>query len=260
MKRNGSQSAGQELEDAPEAASTLAEVAYRRLRADIVAGVFEPGQPLRLELLKQRYGLSFSPLREAMNRLQTERLVITAALRGFSVAPVSVEEMWDVIETRVLIECEALKRSIRDGDDDWEARIVAAFHALDLQVRRLGAASGERADEDLSALEIRHKEFHRSLIGACNSHRLLSLADQLYVETQRYRLPTLAGKVPAAVRDVTLEHRHIMDATLGRDTPKAQELLAAHYRRTAQFIEAKLFDADEIKMASTVLRLEPEAG
>lgn len=245
-KRNGLQAAGYEPQEA-EAAATLAEVAYRQLRADIVSGVFEPTQPLRLEQLKQRYGLSFSPLREALNRLQTERLVVTAALRGFSVAPVSVEEMWDVTETRILIECEALKRSIRDGDDDWEARIVAAFHALDLQVRRLASAAGDQDADDLAALETRHHEFHRSLISASRSHRLLSLADQLHVETQRYRLPTLAGKVPAAVRDVALEHRQIMEATLARDVGQAQDLLAAHYRRTAQFIETHLFDAARSK-------------
>ena len=226
----------------PEASFTAAETAYRKLRSDIVAGVFEPGQPLRLEFLRQRYGLSFSPLREALNRLQTERLVVTVALRGFSVAPVSVEEMWDVTETRILIEGEALERSIRDGDDDWEARIVAAFHALDLQVRRLASTTGEHEVEDLSTLETRHQEFHRSLIGACRSHRLLSLADQLHVETQRYRLPTLAGKVPDAVRDVALEHRQIMEATLVRDTGKARELLSAHYRRTAHLIEIHLPD------------------
>ncbi|MGO1074961.1 GntR family transcriptional regulator [Inquilinus sp. CA228] len=245
-KRNGSQAAHQSQE-LPEAGETLANVAYRQLRADIVSGVFEPSQPLRLEHLKQRYGLSFSPLREALNRLQTERLVVTVALRGFSVAPVSVEEMWDVTETRILIECEALTRSIRDGDDDWEAAIVAAFHALDLQVRRLATTAGGHEADDLSALEIRHQEFHRSLINSCASRRLLGLADQLYVETQRYRLPALVGRLPDAFRDVALEHRQLMEAALARDTANAQELLAAHYRRTARSIETQQFDATQIR-------------
>src|SRR3954465_1927300 len=64
-------------EDAGESApapGTLSQSAYQRLRADIVAGVLEAGKPLRLEALRQRYGLSFSPLREALMRLQSERL------------------------------------------------------------------------------------------------------------------------------------------------------------------------------------------
>lgn len=240
--RSGAQPANDEPLDSQGGAATLAEAAYRRLRQDIVAGVFAPSQPLRLELLKQRYGLSFSPLREALNRLQTERLVITAPLRGFSVAPVSIEEMWDATETRILIECEALRRSIAQGDDDWEAGIVAAFHALDLQVRRK-AASGGIGDDELIALETRHQDFHRALIGRCRSRRLTDIADQLYVETQRYRLPTLAGQNPAASRDVALEHRQIMEAALARRGDEAVALLAAHYRRTSTLVEAYMQSA-----------------
>ncbi len=219
---------------------TLAEVAYRRLREDIVHNVFEPGMPLHLELLKQRYGLSFSPLREALNRLQTERLVVTATLRGFSVAPVSVEEMWDATETRILIECEALKRSINNGDDDWEVAVISTFHALDLQVCRMEQRTDEPESESVTALERRHKDFHRALIAACRSRRLISLADQLYTETERYRLPSLAGKNPATSRDIPQEHREIMETALARRSDEAAHLLAAHFRRTAELIEATM--------------------
>lgn len=237
--RSSAQTANDEMLDPHGGAATLAEAAYRRLRQDIVAGVFAPSQPLRLELLKQRYGLSFSPLREALNRLQTERLVVTAPLRGFSVAPVSIEEMWDATDTRILIECEALRRSIAHGDDDWEAGIVAAFHALDLQVCR-NAAAGTIAEEELIALETRHQDFHRALIARCRSRRLIGLAEQLSVETQRYRLPTLAGQKPAVSRDVALEHRQIMEAALARRSEEAVALLAAHYRKTSTLVEAHM--------------------
>lgn len=227
--------------DAQTAPSTLSEVAYQRLREDIIFGVFKPGQPLRLENLKQRYNLSFSPLREALNRLQTERLVGTAPLRGFSVAPVSIEEMRDATETRILIECEALRRSMIHGDDDWEGRIVAAFHALDLQVRRSAADKTSYTGDGPSSLEKRHQDFHRALIDKCQSRRLIDLADQLYAETQRYRLPTLIARADTAGRNVADEHRQIMEATLARRTDEALTLLAAHYRRTADTIESDIF-------------------
>ena len=225
--------AGEEGEPA-----TLGEAAYQRLRADIVAGQLEAGKPLRLEALRQRYGLSFSPLREALMRLQSERLVLSTALRGFSVAPLSREEMQDATETRILIESEALRRSMRNGDDDWEAGIVAAFHALSLQVERQSRVAGKPDAADMLAMEERHHQFHRSLIAQCGSPRLLELADQLYVETQRYRLPSLVGKVTGKRRrDVSAEHQEIMEATLRR-SDDATRLLAEHYRRTAAIIEA----------------------
>ncbi len=219
---------------------TLSEVAYQRLRADIVAGVLEAGKPLRLEALRQRYGLSFSPLREALMRLQSERLVLSTALRGFSVAPLSPAEMKDATETRILIESEALRRSMRDGDDDWESGIVAAFHALSRQVERQSHTAGQMDASDLAALEERHQQFHRSLIASCGSPRLLELADQLYVETQRFRLPSLAGRISGKPRrDVAAEHRQIMDAALRR-SEDAVTYLAEHYRRTAEIIEASI--------------------
>ena len=153
--------------------ATLGEAAYQRLRADIVAGALEAGKPLRLEALRHRYGLSYSPLREALMRLQSERLVLSTALRGFSVAPLSRKEMKDVTETRILIECEALRRSMRDGDDDWEASIVAAFHALSLQAERQSRLSGNMEAADMLAMEQRHHQFHRALIAHCGSPRLL---------------------------------------------------------------------------------------
>ena len=226
--------------DGPGEPATLGEAAYQRLRADIVSGVLEAGKPLRLEALRQRYGLSFSPLREALMRLQSERLVLSTALRGFSVAPLSREEMKDATETRILIECEALRRSMRDGDDDWEADIVAAFHALSLQVERQSRIAGRVEAADMLAMEERHHQFHRALIAHCGSPRLLELADQLYVETERYRLPSLVGQVAGArPRDVAAEHRQIMDATLRRSEDAVRHL-AEHYRRTAETIEVSI--------------------
>jgi GntR family carbon starvation induced transcriptional regulator len=225
---------------ADEPAATLAETAYQRLHQDILTGVFTPGQPLRLELLKQRYGLSFSPLREALNRLASERLVIAAALRGFSVAPFSIDEMWDATETRILVECEALRRSMKNGNDNWEARIVAAFHALELQARRIKANARDASDEEVALLESRHQEFHRALIAGCTSPRLVGLADQLYAETQRYRLPSLIGRFTPKARDIADEHRSIMQAALKRASAEAVDLLSAHYRKTAETIEAAL--------------------
>lgn len=218
--------------------ATLGEAAYQRLRADIVAGAIKAGTPLRLEALRQRYGLSFSPLREALMRLQSERLVISTALRGFSVAPLSREEMRDATETRILIECEALRRSMRDGDDDWEAGIVAAFHALSLQVERQSRTSGSLDAGEIFAMEERHHQFHRALIAHCGSPRLLTLSSQLYVETQRYRLPNLVGQIATKQRrNVAKEHQEIMEATLRR-SEEAPRLLAEHYRRTSDIIEA----------------------
>jgi DNA-binding GntR family transcriptional regulator len=226
---------------------TLAEKAYAALRRDIVAGQLKPGAPLRMAQLSARYDMGFSPLREALNRLQAERLVTSVALKGFSVAPLSREEMWDATNTRILIESRALRLSIEKGDDAWEAAIVGALHALLLQ-----AARGSASLEDAAALETRHHAFHHALLAACGSGWLMEFFERLYLESERYRHPVLAQTAATppgtAVRDVQAEHEALAKATLARDADLATALLADHYRRTAQRLDAQVLqvtDTDE---------------
>jgi GntR family transcriptional regulator, carbon starvation induced regulator len=226
-----------QLSSADEREVSLADRAYSVLRRDILDGVFHPGQPLRLEALKERYGLSFSPIREALTRLSSDHLVVLSSLRGFKVAPVSLDEMWDLIATRLLIEREALDQSIAKGDDFWEARILAAFHAL----RR----SSERVTSDPAAheeLENRHADFHAALIAGCGSPSLLKIAARLYMQSERYRRPTLF-RSNISQRDVMGEHEVIMGATIGRRSAEALKALTDHYERTGHANEAVLSKA-----------------
>lgn len=229
------EAAGDELEDI-----SLAEQARRSLRRDIILGVLLPDQTLKLEFLKERYGISFSPIREALNSLESERLVVSVPSKGFKVAPLSGAEMWDAIETRILIDCEALKRSIKTGDDDWEVQLVGSFHALKLAIKSLNTASVQAETEEV--LATRHQEFHRCLLSACGSAWLKQLSNQLYAQTERYRRPTLRGNnssyKPSAAnsRDVNKEHADLLDAVLARDEVNACEILAFHYRQTGHMI------------------------
>lgn len=224
---------------------TLAETAYDALRRDIVRGVLAPGKPLRMAQLSDRYGMGFSPLREALNRLQAERLVTSIALRGFSVAPLSMAEMWDTINTRVLIEQRALRLSIAQGGDEWEAGIVSALHGLMLQSARTVDGS---ADEQ-KLLEDRHHGFHLALIAGCGSSWLLEFFQRLYVEAERYRYPMLQQRSVEQHRDIQAEHGALSQATLARDVDLACDLLAEHYLRTARFIEAQMAAAPQAQTA-----------
>lgn len=215
---------------------TLADQAYALLRRDLLDGVFAPGHPLRLEALKERYALSFSPLREALTRLSADKLVVLSSLKGFRVARFDLQDMWDLISTRVLIETEALRRSIALGDDLWEASLVAAFHAL---MRGSERSAADRTADDV--LEQRHAEFHGALIAACNSPSLIHLASQLYFQSERYRRPTLRRSGErAAPRDVMAEHQAIMTHAINRQADEAATCLADHYTRTGKVLEALL--------------------
>lgn len=80
---------------------------YRRIRADIVFGRLRPGQKLRLEAVHDDYGVSVSTLREILNRLAAEGLVLAEGRRGFEVAPVSADNLKELAELRLLLACNA---------------------------------------------------------------------------------------------------------------------------------------------------------
>ncbi|MCC5971140.1 MAG: FCD domain-containing protein [Pararhodobacter sp.] len=220
---------------------TLAEQVFHQLRRDIVSGKLKPMQPLRLDHLKKLYGVGFSPLREALNRLQSERLVQSVALRGFTVAPASQREMWDAIETRILIETRALRLSIALGDDDWESRLVGSLHALTLQHKRMADNNAAASADEDEALEARHQEFHATLISACGSERLIDFAQKLYIQTERYRYSGLHQRLPVGDRDVRAEHGALLSAAIDRDADRAAALLKRHYRLTGEMLD-RTFD------------------
>jgi len=231
---------------------TLAEKAHRMLRRDIISGAVPAGQALRLEYLKDRYQLSFSPLREALNRLHSEKLVVSTPSRGFRVAPFSEDEMWDVIETRILIDCEALRRSLARADDGWELRLTASYQALIEETDRKHRSDNESGSDlgeiDDARLEVLHHQFHRSLICGCGSQWLLDISDLLYAQSERYRQPSLRDRSYWNIeRDVSHEHKQLLDAAIARDSVSAAGLLARHYRETGRIVRRVLEQMQVIK-------------
>lgn len=217
---------------------TLADRAHDAIRRDIVTGALAPGQPLRMAMLSERYDMGMSPLREALNRLQSEGLVDAVALKGFTVATLSAQDLNDTTQARILVESEALRMAIRQGDDTWETGIVAALHALSLQSAR--AAQGQAGDAE--RLEQRHHAFHQALIAGCGSRWLMNFFEKLYAEAERYRYHSLSGRYSRARRDIDAEHSAIAEAALARDADRACALLADHYRRTQAMILAHFAD------------------
>lgn len=203
-----------------------------------------------MEDLRKRYDMGFSPLREALSRLQSEGLVHLAPLRGFTVSTLSLSEMWETVNLRILIENEALKLSIANGGDSWESNIVASLHALVLQSERKPTAE----DPALWELEDRHHTFHRQLVSACGSMRMLTFFDRLYVETERYRMPVLLRSAMPSGRNIQAEHSEITEATLARKSDKAVKLLTRHYTRTAETIEALVKEQANVNAGSSATK------
>ncbi len=220
------------------AARSLVEAAYSTLRREILDGTLQPGSKLRFEMLRQRYGFGASTMREALTRLVGESLVTSEEQRGFRVAEISLEDVADLTQVRKLIEVEALRQSILNGDDVWEANLVAAFHRLSKVEARL---PGNRVAEQ-DAFEDANRAFHMALIEACPSRWLKQMHGVLFQQTERYRRVCLCNRV--VPRDVHAEHAAVMEAVLARDVERACELERDHIQRTLDVL--KVVFADQV--------------
>lgn len=209
---------------------TLSDVAHAALRKDIVSGVLPPGSRLRIAKLSKDYDIGASPLREALSKLSSEFLVIFEAQRGFSVAPISAQELRDVSQVRCDLESEALTRAIARGDDRWEAGVVAALYNLG----KADARRRQNPEAGSAEWEDRNREFHEALVAACDSEWLKRLRDLLYYQHERYRRISL--KHPDPTRDLQAEHQAIMDAALARNTAEAVRLSQEHIDRTTRAV------------------------
>jgi len=198
----------------------IGENAYRKIRADIVFGRLAPGRKLKLEQLKSNYGASVSTLREILNRLSSERLVVAEGQKGFEVAPVSIANLREIAALRQLLECRALEQSFRAGDMEWEARVVAAHHRLARMEARM--AEGDRSHtEEWKRYDW---QFHQALISACGSKMLIDTHAAVFDKYLRYQMIALSYRGDIAAQ----EHAFLLECALRRDAARACDVLMRH--------------------------------
>jgi DNA-binding GntR family transcriptional regulator len=206
---------------------TLIERAYVQLRDDIVEGRLAPGEKLRVEHLKSRYGVGAGTLREAITRLVSDALVEAEGQRGFKVAPVALADLADLTELRIHIEIDALRRSIRHGDDAWRARLQQAWDDL-------SAFEQPVRPELRKRWEVRNARFHEALIEAAASPWTLRTLRLLARHGERYRRYAIG--LADSGRDVHAEHRAIFDHAMAGHEARAALALEAHIRATPDLL------------------------
>lgn len=228
------------------AGRNLASSLATRLRTDIVSGTLRPDAKLSIDELRALYGVSLSPLREALSRLAAEGFVVLEDKKGFRVAPVSRENCLEVARLQEMLETDALAHSIANGGDAWEEQVVAAYHSLS-RLERTERKDGASVD----AWEQQHRRFHAALIAACGSPLLLTFCASLHDFAARYRRLFLASHTFDS--DVPSEHKMIMEAALNRKPKIACRLMKTHLERTARNILETL-DGDDGSRAALPAR------
>lgn len=215
---------------AESSALTLASGIVNQLRDQISRGIIPPGEKLRLEELRASFGVSLSPLREALSRLSAEGFVVMENQRGYRVAPVSEANLLEVMRLRAELEVMALREAIARGDSEWEGEVIAALY----RVNKVEKAPAGRTQE----WESTHRALHQKLLSACNMPLLMQTCMTLNDLSDRYRRVFLEDHpIDPTVSD---EHARICHAAIERRADEACALLRSHIERTGANVLAAL--------------------
>lgn len=195
------------------------------LRRDIITGHLLPRTMLSEQELSQRFGVSRTPVREALIKLAEENLVATYPQYGSFVSPITIAEVFDNQFVREAIECSAIERAIeRAGENDAKA----LMRIMERQVMLEAAGDEEtffQADEQLH-------EYFLKLAGHPQAWRVVVNA-----KAQLDRVRHLTMRMPKKLSSIIAEHRTIVDRFIAGDGAGAVEAMRTHLRGVFRSIE-----------------------
>lgn len=199
------------------------------VRNEILGGSIKPNTKLKVQHLAKQYGVGTTPLREALTQLAAAGLVIQTGQRGFRVPGLSHTGWMDLIQTREILETEAVRLALENRSVDWEDSIVSCFHLFVREIERLFRGETDSIQRYWS----RHTEFHLAIVAACPLENLKSFVSTLYTRMIPYRRLTFTDKYE---KDKLIRAHELLMNDVLSPTPSAVETMRAHIRANAEII------------------------
>ena len=199
--------------------------AYEEIRRRIVNNEYPPSHQVLEHELAAELGMSRTPVREALIRLENEKFVQIIPRHGMRVVPLSLNDLRDVYEVLTALELTAIERLARSEPDAGSiAALDEALDAMDMALKKRDIDGWVKADE----------RFHRMVIDLCGNARLASLAFMLWDQGHRARLTTV--RLRPALETSNREHRAVVDAIRRGGWRDAIAKHAKHRARTSREI------------------------
>lgn len=206
----------------------LRDVVFNTLRRAILRGELLPGERLMEIQLAQRLGVSRTPVREAIRKLELEGLVTMIPRKGAEVAQITVSDLKDVLEVRIALE----ELAVKDACENITEEQLAALRSANEEFRRV------LQEGDLMTCGQADIKFHEIIYRATNNKRLLQMLSNIREQMYRYRMEYLKdhSKHEALVR----EHEKICQALQEHDREKAGEAIRVHIENQKESIISSL--------------------
>lgn len=200
----------------------LRELVFESLREAIIQGRLKPGERLMEMQLADEMGVSRTPVREAIRKLELEGFVVMIPRKGAYVSGISVKDIVDVFEVRAALEALAAGLAAeRITDEELE------------ELERSLVQTTEISDKDnIGAIVENDTNFHDLIYKACRNERLVQIITHLKEQIQRFRTTSLSQ--PGRLRDALVEHRAIVEAISDRNIEMSQNLAREHIENAEQ--------------------------
>ena len=202
----------------------LRDIVFKTLREAIITGDLQPGERLMEIKLANELGVSRTPVREAIRKLELEGLVIMTARKGAEVAPINEKDLKEVLEIRKALEslaCELACRNVRDAD-------IRKMRTINDEISKAVAA------EDIEKITKKDVEFHETINLLSDNQRLIQMLHQLKEHIFRYRFEYI--KEMKNKQSIVDEHSKIINAIEVRDAKKAGQELESHIEIQEKYI------------------------
>ncbi len=202
----------------------LREVVFESIRGAIISGILKPGERLMEVQLAEKLGVSRTPIREAIRKLELEGLVIMIPRKGAYVADLSIKDITDVLEVRSALE------SLAAG--------LAALRMTDEEIEELEmtAVQFNQAieDNDFDKMVQKDIDFHDKIFKATRNEKLIQISNNLREQVQRFRIMYIekANKSKKLAKD----HYEIAEAISQRNIDKAEELAKKHIENAEYYL------------------------
>lgn len=203
---------------------SMPDYAHELLRREIISGILAPDEGLKQAHIAARLGLSLAPVREALQRLESEGLVVSHRHRGYFVSALDPAEIDDIFEMRIWIEGRTSYHStMRRTEED-----IAHLERLVAEME----ASSDPQTADLGRWSALNREFHLSLFQIGGRQQLAKIAITLLDAVERYVWIDYASG--DGLKAAQLEHRQILQAFKSRDAAMVRALSQEHCQHTRQ--------------------------
>jgi DNA-binding GntR family transcriptional regulator len=222
---------------------TKADAAYHELRNQILKGTLKPGSRVDYAELAESFGLSITPLREALRRLEADHLVIRSAHRDVVVASLSIVEARELLTVRESLDVLAVRLAVEHMTDEEIAAAKDFLSGTDVAYAANYLAGAQLPVSLDGSIEI-GRAFHRMLYVGSHNRVLIQYRDSMSSRAERYAI--LARQMSTFAEDSHSSEAHagLINAIADRDADRAEAIMREHYKDPEMDFAAAIFGGE----------------